>query len=445
MKSRRPAALSGFRLFGFNLGGFNLGGPPRKRPPMSRQQMVWVTIGSAVLTAFLFLWTTTVLFPLRLHLDVPGTAAGITISTGFAKEKIILVMGVDTNYESLDKVHDHNGTRSDTMMMVRLRPSENTLSLVSIPRDSRVYIGNSQHVDKINAAHVEGGPEMAVETVEKSFGLPIDHHVVVNFSGVRDLVDAIGGVDLVIEKPMHYEDHTAKLFIHFEPGPTHLDGQQAEAFLRFRHDALADIGRIKRQQQFISAVSNKLKSPFILASLPRLVQLGVQYVKTDMSFDELLKLAVFIKNVDMKNIRSATMPGHPKTIRGVSYWCIDKTAAEQTLDRVLLDQESTTALPVRPIRVGILYPKTQLEAYKVLTAQLTQAGYTVACHGRTATAGSSQLLEQTDYATSAETRKLRGVSGIINEARLFYAPPGSTYAAHQCGGGEDYTIIMGGQ
>jgi polyisoprenyl-teichoic acid--peptidoglycan teichoic acid transferase len=412
------------------------------RRPLSGKRMAMATIISGVMTALLFLLITTVWFPIHIQIPIPGSKSGFTISTGFSQEKVILVMGIDTNYQSTDKEHDHQGTRSDTMMLVRLRPRENTLSLLSIPRDSRVFVGGTQRVDKINAAHAEGGPALAVQTVEQTLGVPVDHFVVVNFSGVRDLVDALGGVDVYVEKPMHYEDHTAKLFIHFDAGPAHLDGKQAEAFLRFRHDALADIGRIKRQQQFITAVSNKLKNPLMLANLPRLVQLGVQYVKTDMSFDELTKLAFYLKGVDMKNIRSATLPGHPRTLHGVSYWCIDKQQAEMTLDRVVLDQELVLNDPTNPIKVGILYANQQQVQYQRLKERLEEKGYRVVCHA-VQNKSSTQLLEQTDRATTRETRRLRLIDPVLEQARLMFAPPGSTYAAGQCGGGEDYTVVIG--
>jgi polyisoprenyl-teichoic acid--peptidoglycan teichoic acid transferase len=414
----------------------------RKR--LSFNRMALVTVGSAALSALLFLLVTTVWFPIRLQLTVPGTQTGVTITTGFAKDKILLIMGVDTNYQNTDKDNDQKGSRSDTMMLVRLRPSDNTLSLVSIPRDSRVYLGDTQHIDKINSAHAEGGPEMAVRTVEQSFGIPIDHYLVINFGGVRDLVDAIGGVDLFVEKAMDYEDHTAKLSIHLQPGLNHLDGKGAEGFLRFRHDALADIGRIRRQQQFIAAVSSKMKNPLILASLPRLVQVGVQYLKTNMSFNEVMKLAVFVKGVDMQNIRSTTMPGTPKTLHGISYWVVNRQAAASTLDRVILDQELNVQDPTQPIKVGILYPATQLLQYEALKQRLTDAGYNVVCHG-VQNKGATLLLEQTERATTKQTQLLRQVDPVLQHARLLFAPPESTFATSYCGGQEDYTITLGAE
>ncbi|MGG2377430.1 LCP family protein, partial [Salmonella enterica] len=73
-------------------------------------------------------------------------------------------------------------------------------------------------MDKINAAHALGGPDLAVQTVQDSFGIPIDNFIIINFRGVREVVDALGGIDVYVEKPMHYTDRTARLFIYFEPG-----------------------------------------------------------------------------------------------------------------------------------------------------------------------------------------------------------------------------------
>src|SRR4029077_19223529 len=133
---------------------------------------------------------------------------------------------------------------------------------------------------KINAANALGGPLLAKEVVGKFLDLPIDHYVVLNVQGLVQLVNALGGITVEIPKRMKYMDWTAKLKIDLEPGFHTLTGNQAMGFVRFRHDALGDIGRVQRQQLFIHAVLEKAMQPESWTHLPKLIQIGEQYVQT---------------------------------------------------------------------------------------------------------------------------------------------------------------------
>jgi LCP family protein required for cell wall assembly len=189
---------------------------PFKRRP--RPPLLWVVIVSGILCALLIfigikLWTTSIV------IKDPIFHKEIVSWHGSPGQKVILVMGVDAPNISVRKKDEDSfeGTRTDTMMLVRVNSNKKRVSVVSIPRDSKVYIAGNRGIDKINAAHAIGGPDLAVQTVQDSFGIPIDNFIVINFKGVREVVDALGGIDLFIEKSMHYTDRTAKLFIDFEP------------------------------------------------------------------------------------------------------------------------------------------------------------------------------------------------------------------------------------
>jgi LCP family protein required for cell wall assembly len=247
---------------------------------------------------------------IHIRVKLPGEVGGpgLVFEPGSPGEKVILMMGVDVNYLPGHEHTDFQGTRSDTMMLVRISPHHGTVSVISIPRDSKVYLAEGHGIDKINAAHAVGGPELAVQTVQDSFGIPVDNYIVVNYKGIQDLVDALGGVSVYVDQPMHYRDNTAKLDINFDPGKYDLDGKHAEAFLRFRHDQMGDIGRIRRQQYFVSALAQKMQSPWVITRLPSLVNLAKKYVVTDMAPEDMLRLAFFAKNVQPYNIRVATLP-----------------------------------------------------------------------------------------------------------------------------------------
>lgn len=127
----------------------------------------------------------------------------------------VLLMGVDSNGRDTERF---TGCRSDTMIIASLDPESKKVSLVSIPRDSRVRIADNHGVDKINSAHAFGGPELAVKTVGEDFGVPIDHYIVIDTQGLKKVFEALGPVEILIEKPMHYRDRAGRLNIALEPG-----------------------------------------------------------------------------------------------------------------------------------------------------------------------------------------------------------------------------------
>jgi len=408
--------------------------------------MLWVVILSGILCALL-IFIGIKLLSSSIVIKDPIFHKEIVSWHGNPGQKVILLMGVDApnrNLRSRD-TDSFEGTRTDTMMLVRVNAAKQRVAVVSIPRDSKVYLSGNRGIDKINAAHAVGGPELAVQTVQDSFGIPIDNFIVVNLRGVRELVDALGGIDIYVEKPMHYTDNTAKLFINFEPGPHHLDGRHAEAYLRFRHDQLGDIGRIRRQQQFIMAVTKKLRDPSVVFKLPDLVRIAGQYVETDLSANDLLTLAFFGKDLNMNSVRTATLPGHPGGTR-VSYWIVDPTAAQMILDRLILDNPQPLggfgSSANGPVKVGIYYDPAQVNQLPALVQNLQKKNFTVVCKSGQRKS-SSQIIEHTGRVTDDLTDSLRGIDNRLSNARLIFAPVGTTFENNACSVGEDYTLVLG--
>jgi polyisoprenyl-teichoic acid--peptidoglycan teichoic acid transferase len=243
----------------------------------------------------------------------------------------ILVMGVDSNGRNTQRFLN---TRSDTMMVVSVDPSAKKVSVVSIPRDSRVTIAGGHGEDKINSAHAYGGPALAVETVNDNFGVPIDKYVVVDAQGLKKLADIVGPVDILVEKKMNYVDHAAGLNVALKPGLQALTPAGVEEYVRYRHDAKGDIGRIERQQWFLRQVSKKLQDPSIILKLPDLYQCASQSVMTDLSVDEMAKLAAFGKDIKMSQIETATVPGKAIMFKGGSYWLPDYDGAALVFNRL---------------------------------------------------------------------------------------------------------------
>lgn len=243
----------------------------------------------------------------------------------------ILVMGVDSNGQKAER---WVATRSDTMMLIGLNPESRQVGVVSIPRDSRVSI-YGHGTDKINAAHAIGGPRLAVETVQEVLGVPVDHFVVIDTQGLKKLFEILGPVEVLVENKMKYQDHSGHLNVDLMPGRQVLDPAQAEEYVRFRHDARGDIGRIERQQWFLRQVVNKLKEPEVVLKLPQLFDLAARYVVTDLSTQDMARLACFLKDIVPSEIQSATLPGCSQTIAGGSYWIPDIDASRIVLARLI--------------------------------------------------------------------------------------------------------------
>lgn len=253
----------------------------------------------------------------------------------------VLLMGVDSNGRDTERF---TGCRSDTMIIASLDPECKKVSLVSIPRDSRVRIADNHGVDKINSAHAFGGPELAVKTVGEDFGVPIDHYIVIDTQGLKKVFEALGPVEILIEKPMHYRDRAGRLNIALEPGLNKLDAAGLEEYVRYRHDAKGDIGRIERQQWFLRQVKKKLEEPQVLLKLPELCKLAGEYVRTDLSVEDMLKLAAFSKEMKTNKIQTAMLPGDPVTISGGSYWVPQPEACALMLHRMTGAPQSVSVI-----------------------------------------------------------------------------------------------------
>lgn len=246
----------------------------------------------------------------------------------------LLVLGID----ELESVH-----RSDTIILARIDLDTKKASVMSIPRDTRVMIkGHKQH-QKLNHAYAYGGIELLRDTVINLTGVPINYYLIVNYDTFPKIVDAVGGVDINVEKRMRYTDKAQGLSIDFYPGMQHMNGKQGLKYVRFRMDAMGDIGRMKRQQEFAKAFIKKLESPAIISRLPELIELVLSEIKTDLPTKSALSLAAQLKDMTLKDINFFTMPGDAAYISGVSYFIPDLQKASREMDPNYAEEEAKVA------------------------------------------------------------------------------------------------------
>ena len=226
--------------------------------------------------------------------------------------------------------------RSDSLMVARIDPQNKKISLISIPRDSRVAIpGNG--TTKINAAAVYGGPSLVIKTVKELTGLPISHYANLNFNGFRDVVDAIGGVWIDVPQDIYDTQASAygKAYATVKKGYQKLDGRHALTFVRTRHTLVdGDFGRMRNQQAFIRALASQALSLSNVFKASSIIDAIASNLDTDMTPAQMADLALQFKGMKSSDIDSANAPGAAKYMNGVSYVVLDPTKLSDMIGRM---------------------------------------------------------------------------------------------------------------
>lgn len=241
----------------------------------------------------------------------------------------ILLLGVDRNGD-----RGSNGkanTRTDTMILAGIDLARKKLSLLSIPRDSRVKIPGRGE-EKINHAHVYGGPALAMQTVEQFLGVPVRYYVRIDFERFARVIDTLGGVEIEVERDMYYTDPYQDLKIDLKKGRQVLDGEKALQYVRFRQYVNGDIGRVQAQQKFIEALAGKM---FRLGTLPRLPTLArqmINYVDTNLDLGTILRLARVGRDLKQEDIVMDMVPG--SVAENNSDWVPDPAGTRRVVDRL---------------------------------------------------------------------------------------------------------------
>ena len=220
----------------------------------------------------------------------------------------------------MDRLAGQGVARTDVMVIASIFPDVPAVGLLSIPRDYYAWIPG-WGLDKINTAYVRadrvgypgGGPALAKATVEYNFGVPIHYYALVDFSSYRTIVDAVGGVDIIVECSFHdtypdAESPTGQSDIDLEPGLHHLDGKHALWYVRSRWST-SDFDRHRRQQQVLLAILSKARSADMLLQVPELWGAYRESVETDLALPQVISLASVGVRLDMRDIYNTFIRG----------------------------------------------------------------------------------------------------------------------------------------
>ncbi len=329
-----------------------------------------------------------------------------------SKYQNVLVLGVDSNGPN---TMPYSGVRSDTMIILNIDMHGKSVNAISIPRDSKVYISDGHGVQKINAAYALGGIELTKKTIEETLGIKIHNYIIVNAEGVRQLIDAIGGVPIHIDQNMKYDDYSAKLHINFTKGDYVLSGAQAEEYLRFRKDYLGDIGRVHRQQKFIKALIEQVKSPEALKKIPEALKIASLYTRTDLNLYQMSQYAAAARDIDLNKVEFVMLPGAPNKKGIVSYWILDPEKTQQIINRLIYRQKINLAY--NDISVGIMYSRAKELEAMAIREELRTLGYDVDCMGRSTKVTNSEII---GYNTSVTNDMIKAMQKKIPAISRFH-------------------------
>ena len=245
----------------------------------------------------------------------------------------ILLVGIDDGELADPKNSPH---RSDSALLLGVHKGTGAVSLLSIPRDTRVAIPGHSSNDKFGHSFAYGGIDLTIATLQDFLKVPVHYYVVADWQGFIRVVDALGGVDLNVEADMNYEDPYAKLKIHLKKGFQHLNGQQAGQYVRFRHDEMGDIGRVARQQKFLKALATQAIRPINIIRLPQIVAILGESVQTNMTPWTFQQVFVAIPSLKNNKIQTDMIPGNFANIGGVSYWAPDQGETRKVVERLFI-------------------------------------------------------------------------------------------------------------
>lgn len=264
---------------------------------------------------------------------------------------IILCLGVDQNWTDRNIMYTKNA-RTDTIFLISIDSKAEEFNVLSIPRDTWVQLSETQGSDKINAAYAYGGIKQAKKCIENFLGINIDHYVLLKVRTTENMVNAIGGIEVYVEKDMNYDDNWGHLHVHLKKGLQVLNGQQSVGYARFRHDEESDWGRIRRQQQVINALIKEFRKPANLLRMDKIAKVIHEGIDTDMTLTQLLDLARLYKEFDRKNMKTGVIKGDDAlTDDGVSYIKPNEEEKNALVRKLLLRDSS---IDPSQIRVGIL-------------------------------------------------------------------------------------------
>ena len=303
-----------------------------------------------------------------LLLGIKTNLSDVKNSDGKERKKT----GYDAEINSLDGL-------SDTMMLLRFDPTTNKVVVFGIPRDTKVEVNGK--IEKINAIDHERGIAEAAKVVSNTLnGVQIDRYIRLNNFGLEKLIDALDGVNVTVTKDMKYQDDSQHFYVNLKAGKQHFDGQNLLNFLRYRHDANGDVGRMQRQQMVIRSMMEQWGNPSTVAKIPDLMSIVKNSVDTNLSVEEAIAIGGFTFNggTGKDRIQTLIMPGdyNGDGKHSISYWLPDSIGVQNMMAKYFDNgQVQSTIKSAKNLHIRVQDTGYYPDATKRLIAKLRKIGY----------------------------------------------------------------------
>ena len=390
-----------------------------------------------------------------LMLIYVGLKGAISIITGTP-----MTLGFSGSTTRADKIQDivvagtdEEGYRTDLILLLRYNMSTNCVNVLQIPRDTRIE-NTSRHDNKINSAYSMPEKEQALsDEIELITGIRPEKYVIVSFRAFRELIDAIGGVEVNVPMRMYYTDPVQNLTIDLYPGKQVLNGRQSEMFMRFRYNndgtgyPNGDIDRIQAQKKFYEAALNKVLSGSTILKVPKIMGIINKNVRTDFTGEDIMKYIGKIPSFKMENIKIFTLPGEGAYgDDGVSYFFHDQKETELLMKEYFFSMEKVRAVTDKIssknkyVKVKIVdatgIDKETADVIKVVSEMLTEYKFKVVSTEKTdRIQDKSKLINHNSKNAAEVVKAVYGGVGVADNIETFIKKDGEKVP--------DVTLVIG--
>ena len=326
---------------------------------------------------------------------------------------------------------DEEGLRTDLILLCQYNDITKKINVLQIPRDTKVDTRRSDK--KINSAYGTKERETALfRDIKNITGIEPDKYVIISFKAFRELVDAIGGVEVEVPFRMYYHDPVQSLTIDLLPGKQLLDGSHAEMFMRFRQNddgsgyKNGDIDRIAAQKKFYGLVADKLLNVKNVFKTHKMMQIFKENVKMNFNGEEILSYLGKIPSLNKENINIVSLPGEGKYIGKVSYFVADEKKTKELMNEYFsADKDLVNYKLVNPaknsfIKVEVVnassIDKDMVNVAEVVSKNLENHGFNVvSSYNSDRIKDKSELVDHNAKYASDEIKKIYSSLPVKND------------------------------
>ena len=219
----------------------------------------------------------------------------------------ILILGIDEG--ASESAGENVIQHADTILVLSFSNETGRSRIISIPRNTWVTLGSGGGSGKIGNMYQMGGANLMVRQVSQLLGISIHQYIVIDMKTFAEIINVLGGLDIYVEEDMDYEDPESGLSIHLQQGYQHLDGEEAQKYLRFRGEKLGDVGRVQRQQKFIKALYEKVLQLDTIPKLPALADIFQHRMETSAELFDSAHLANVLRKMSSDPPTTTMLPG----------------------------------------------------------------------------------------------------------------------------------------